>query len=75
MTMNLSKLFGKNIIPSCKYCFYYVDSPDQSGKMICEKGKDCENSSGCGAFRYEPTLREPRELPLMAEFNPEDFRI
>lgn len=73
--MNLTKLYGKNIIPSCKYCLYYVDNPSEPGIMICEKGKKTENTSSCGAFRYEPTLREPAEQPLLKEFSPEDFRI
>lgn len=73
--MNLSKFYGKNIIPSCKYCLYYVDDPAQEGTMICEKGKNTANCSSCGAFRYEPTLREPAEQPLLKEFSPEDFKI
>lgn len=73
--MNLSKLCGKNIVPSCKYCLYYIDNPSDMGTMVCEKGKNTENCASCGAFRYEPTLREPKELPLLAEFSPEDFQI
>ena len=73
--MNLSKYYGKNIIPSCKYCLHYIDNPLEPGTMICEKGKKTENCATCGAFRYEPTLREPKEQPLLADFNPEDFKI
>lgn len=73
--MNLSRLYGKNINPSCKYCLYYADNPADGSTMICEKGKNTENGSSCGAFRYEPTLREPAEQPLLKEFSPEDFKI
>jgi hypothetical protein len=73
--MNLSKLYGKNIIPSCKYCLHYIDNPSASGTMICEKGKNVENCASCGSFRYEPTLREPKEQPLLAEFDPESFKL
>ena len=72
--MNLSRFYGKNINPSCKYCLYYLDSQTQPGTMICEKGRNTENGS-CGAFRYEPTLREPAEQPLLKEFSPDDFKI
>ncbi len=73
--MNFTRLYGKNINPSCKYCLYYVDNPNDLGKMICEKGKNTENCTSCGAFRYEPTLREPKEQPLLKQFSPEDFKI
>ncbi len=73
--MNLSKLYGKNIIPSCKYCLYAIDNPAEPGTMICERGKNPENCSGCASFRYEPTLREPKEQPLLPAFRPEDFQI
>ncbi|MBQ9901596.1 MAG: hypothetical protein IJM51_04330 [Clostridia bacterium] len=73
--MNLSKFYGKNIHPACKYCLYYAADQTQPDTMKCEKGKNTENGSSCGAFRYEPTLREPAEQPLLKEFRPEDFRI
>ena len=78
LTLNLSKLYGKNIVPSCKCCFYYVEttaSGEQSEKKICEKGKDLSSCTSCGAFRYEPTLRQPKEQPLLKDFSPEDFKI
>lgn len=73
--MNFSRFYGKNINPSCKICLYYIDSGEQNGKMICEKGKNPESGKPCGAFRYEPTLRKPKTQPLLAEFSPEDFKI
>ena len=73
--MNFSKLYGKNITPSCQYCLYYVESAEQPGTMICDRGKDTSNGNVCKTFRYEPTLREPKEQPLLAEFSPEDFKI
>lgn len=73
--MNLSKYYGKNIIPSCKYCLYGLDSSEESGTIRCEKGRPTGEADACSAFRYEPTLREPKEQPLLAEFRPEDFQI
>ena len=73
--MNLSKLYGKNIIPSCGYCLYAVDNDGEKGTIVCEKGKNTADCASCGAFRYEPTLREPKQQPLLASFNPEDFKI
>ncbi len=73
--MNLSKLYGKNINPSCTYCLYCVDNGAENGTIICEKGKNTGDASTCGSFRYEPTMREPKSQPLLAEFNPEDFKI
>ncbi len=73
--MNLSRFYGKNINSSCKYCLYYIENPSEPGTKTCERGKPTENGASCGAFRYEPTLREPPEQPLLKEFSPEDFRI
>ena len=73
--MNLSKYYGKNIIPSCKYCLYYIDNHSESGTMICEKGRKNNDCNSCSAFRYEPTLREPVVQPLLKEFSPNDFKI
>ena len=73
--MNLTKFYGKNIIPSCKYCLYYIDNPLEMGTRICEKGKNPENCLSCPAFRYDPTLRQPKEQPLLAEFSPEVFKL
>lgn len=67
MSMNLSKLYGKNIMPSCKYCLYFKAEN-------CEKEQDTSDGS-CRYFRYEPTMREPKILPPLSGFKPEDFQI
>lgn len=73
--MNLLKYYGKNIHPSCQYCLYGVESPEGTGEIGCEKGRNPGENNPCVSFRYEPTLREPRQQPLLAEFSPEDFKI
>ncbi len=69
--MNLSRLYGKNILPSCGYCLYLKrDGNDEK----CGKGKPTD-AGNCGAFVYEPTLREPKETPSLGHYKPEDFQI
>lgn len=70
--MNLSKYYGKNILPSCAYCFYKGVSGE---KASCEKNRLPSDGRACSAFRYEPTLREPKEAPSPGHFKPEDFQI
>ena len=70
--MNLSKYYGKNINPSCDYCLH---CSIEGEKKICEKEQDTASGSSCRMFRYEPTMREPKTLPLLTGFKPEDFRI
>lgn len=69
--MNLFRLYGKNIPPSCAYCLY---ADGQGGDFRCEKGKSPENGA-CKAFEYEPTLREPKETPSLGTYSPEDFQL
>lgn len=69
--MNLTKYYGKNITPSCKYCLHCGENED--GKS-CDKGNDMANGS-CKQFKYEPTMREPKTLPALTGFKPEDFQI
>lgn len=70
--MNLSKFYGKNINPSCSYCFY---CSIEGEKLKCEKERDAEQNGPCNLFKYEPTMREPKKLPPLGNFKPEDFQI
>lgn len=70
--MNLSKLYGKNIVPACQYCLYGSSAEDG---LKCDKGNSAAPNSSCKAFRYEPTLREPKLPPSLGSFKPEDFQI
>lgn len=70
--MNLSKLYGKNIVPACQYCWYGSSTGDG---WQCDKGNSASPNGSCHAFRYEPTLREPKQLPSLGSFKPEDFQI
>ncbi len=70
--MNLSKYYGKNISPSCQYCLYCSTEDD---KLKCDKGQDTASGSTCRLFKYEPTMREPKTLPPLTGFKPEDFQI
>lgn len=70
--MNLSKFYGKTIIPACQYCLYCSHS--ENG-LQCDKGSSAAMNSSCHSFRYEPTMREPKQLPSLGNFQPEDFQI
>ncbi len=71
--MNLSRYFGKRISPSCQYCLYGGSQGENGEPNSCEKHKKPSQNGGCSAFRYEPTLREPKEPPSPGHFRPEDF--
>lgn len=70
--MNLSKFYGKNINPSCSYCLY---CSVEKNELKCEKNRDAASNSSCGLFKYEPTMREPKKIPPLKNFKPEDFQI
>ncbi len=73
--MNLSKYYGKNIVPACRYCLYGKAAGENGEQITCEKGKNAAPNASCGAFRYEPTLRQPKEAPSLGQFKPEDFML
>lgn len=70
--MKLSRYYGKNISPDCKYCLHCKSSNDG---VKCCKGKSGVVNGSCSSFRYEPTMREPKLLPSLGNFKPEDFKI
>lgn len=70
--MNLSKFYGKNIVPACQYCLHCGSSEEG---LKCEKGNGAAPNSSCKFFVYEPTMREPKQPPSLGSFKPEDFQI
>ena len=70
--MNLSKFYGKNIIPACQYCLHCSSSSDG---LECDKRKSAVLNGSCKSFVYEPTMREPKKAALLGSFKPEDFQI
>lgn len=70
--MNLSRLYGKNIVPACQYCLHCSGSEEG---LQCDKESAAAPNGSCGSFRYEPTMREPKNLPSLGSFKPEDFQI
>jgi len=58
-------LFDDDIDPCCTYCHYGTDLG--CGEVACIKYGIMNASGSCGAFRYEPTKRQPQvEPPLYA---------
>lgn len=70
--MNLSKYYGKTVPPSCAYCLFVRREGEA---LVCEKGKEAAEGASCRAYRYEPTLRVPKEAPLLPQYAPEDFQL
>jgi hypothetical protein len=50
-------LFDPKIQPSCEYCFH--GTPLGYNEVACVKRGIMDTIGACGAFRYEPTKREP----------------
>ena len=68
-------LFDRNIEPSCGYCGF--GTPLGDNIVACTKRGIMASFGFCGAFRYEPTKREPHTLPSLkiSEMTEEDFSI
>jgi len=68
-------LFRKNIEPCCVYCRFATGLGND--EYACSKRGIMYGFGSCGAFRYEPTKREPEPLPIFmrAMFTEEDFAI
>jgi len=68
-------LFDRNIEPSCAYCLYgaYLGY----NEIACSKRGIMTAIGSCGAFRYEPTKREPYIEPKLKDdkLTEEDFRL
>lgn len=76
--MNLRKkrsgapLFGAAVPPSCAYCDHNL-SP--SGPAACRFGLKLSEEGKCKRYRYNPILREPKNLPPLPEHDPEEFKL
>jgi len=55
--MEVVMLFDRKIEPCCEYCVH--STPLGYNEIVCGKRGVMESSGSCGAFRYEPTKREP----------------
>ena len=68
-------LFRRNIEPYCCYCKYGMTLG--FNEVACSKRGIMAGDGNCGAFRYEPTKREP-EFSMTAatpKVSEEDMRI
>lgn len=66
-----NKLFGKNIVPECRYCDHAVF---EQGVFGCKKSKHLIDGR-CRAFSYDPLLRVPASITLSGNFSPSDFKL
>ena len=68
-------LFDRDIKPCCSYCLFGTDIGDRL--VACKKRGIMKEDGFCGAFRYEPTKREPEISPDLktSELTEEDFSI
>ena len=68
-------LFKQNMEPKCSYCRYSLALGRD--EFACVKNGIMHGEGLCGVFRYEPTKREPPELPRIGgvELSGEDFEI
>ena len=68
-------LFDRNIEPCCSYCLYGTSIGDN--QIVCKKRGIMEDDGYCGAFRYEPTKREPEATPdfVVSGHNEKDFTL
>jgi len=69
-----SLLFGKNIDPACEYCEW--GRPSQDEKMIlCRHNGVVAPYFSCRRFKYAPLKRKPKPVPVLPDYNPEDFKL
>ena len=60
-------LLNRSIKPCCGYCRYGTALGND--EVICIRRGVMESSASCGAFRYEPTKRDPEALPTLKASN------
>lgn len=65
------KLFGTNVPASCEYCRFSAEN--DTGRLICRRGNPTDKA--CRKYIYDPLKREPRAMPQMPQFSPEDFKL
>ncbi|MEG0833434.1 MAG: hypothetical protein RR058_01815 [Oscillospiraceae bacterium] len=70
----MSKLFGKNIVPSCEYCIHGKDSLDYK-MILCKKHGVVSPYFRCGFFKYSPIRRKPKRPQGMTKHDPQDFAL
>lgn len=68
------KLFGNNIEPACAYCQLGRPAPDQV-MILCPKNGPVAPHFQCKKFIYDPLKREPKRLPELPTFSPDEFKI
>ena len=68
-------LFSRNIEPSCAYCRF--GTALGNSEVACVKRGIMAGFGFCGAFRYEPTKREPQALQDFntSALSEEDFAL
>ena len=68
-------LFDRDIEPCCSYCLYGTGIGDNL--VACKKRGIMAEDGSCGAFRYEPTKREPEVSPdfMASDLTEEDFSL
>lgn len=66
------KLFGKNIVPDCRYCCHN-HTPEES--VLCGLHRSMREDGHCDCFSYDPLLRKPQNLPALRRFDADDFKL
>lgn len=70
----MSKLFSKDVAPSCKYCAVGRLTADGEG-VLCEKRGVMLPDSSCRKFRYDPLKRIPLRQSVDTAFTESDFSL
>ena len=70
----MKRYFGAGIEPHCEYCANGRLSRDGKS-VLCAKHGAVPLGYNCRSYEYDPLLRKPRQAALMADYDPEDFKL
>lgn len=66
--------FGRRIEPACDYCEW--GWPSKDGKnILCPKCGIVSPGFSCRKYRYAPLKRQPKTLPPLPQYDPDEFRF
>lgn len=65
--------FDPDIEPACGYCERGISTDGKT--VLCKYAGIVSYDFSCRRFQYAPLKRKPRPLPILKEYDPEDFKL
>lgn len=69
-----NKFFNKEVEPACEYCARGRKSADGE-QILCLKKGVMPLYGRCSHYRYDPLRRTPKPKPVLAKYDPAEFKL